>query len=92
METSVGMAFFEDLVYLDQADEGKARPSRLEGLNTGIGWISRPWHLLTTNSGVGDPSKATKEKGERLVAAAVQRVGDYLLELANTPVDETFPY
>jgi len=92
METSVALALFGELVKMDQADAGQIKPSTLQGLNSGVAWTSRPWHLLTTHAGVGDPRKATRQKGERIVDAVTQRIGDYLLELANTPIDETFPY
>src|SRR5712671_5912221 len=52
VETSLGLAFFPNLVRMDQADPGSARPTRFEAINRG--WISmtRPWHLATTNTGL----------------------------------------
>ena len=43
---------------------------------------TRPWHLLTTNSGSGDPRAATAAKGEELTALVVERIGRFLCELA----------
>ena len=59
METSMGLAHFPRLVALEQADSGAVRPSRFEAINRGWIEITRPWHLLTTNSGSGDPRAAT---------------------------------
>jgi len=92
VETSLGLAFFPELVHPEQADAGAARPCRLEAINRGWVSITRPWHLVTTSTGLGDPSAATAEKGRRLVDAVVGRLGGFLVELAAAKMDETFPY
>jgi creatinine amidohydrolase len=92
VETSLGLAFFPDLVQPELADAGTARPSRFEAINRGWISITRPWHLVTTNTGLGDPSAATAEKGRRLMEVLVERLGSFLVELAGTPLDEQFPY
>lgn len=98
METSMGLAFFPDFVNRDpstgelQADDGACRPTRLESVNKGWISITRPWHLLTTNSGAGYPHKATAEKGERLMEILVERLAGFLVELAEAELDETFPF
>ncbi|MAG94732.1 MAG: creatininase [Planctomycetaceae bacterium] len=98
METALAMAFFPQLVNTDPqtgkivADEGTVRQTRFEAVNSGWVSISRPWHLLTTNTGVGDPHPATADKGRALMDVLVQRIGGFLVELADTPLDETFPF
>jgi creatinine amidohydrolase len=92
METSMGLAHFPDLVALDQADPGAVRPSRFEAVNRGWVDITRAWHLLTTNSGAGDPRAATRAKGASLTALVTERIGHFLKELALSPLDETFPF
>src|SRR5438552_14961327 len=67
METSLGLAFFPELMKQEQADAGQARPTRFEAVNRGWIGITRPWHLATTNTGIGDPSAATGDKGRRLM-------------------------
>jgi creatinine amidohydrolase len=92
VETSLGLAFFPELVQLELADEGAARPSRLEAINRGWISITRPWHLLTTNTGVGNPWAASADKGRRLMDVLVERLGSFLIDLAAAPLNETFPY
>jgi len=92
METSVGLALFGDLIHLEDADDGAVRPSRFEAVNRGWVQITRPWHLLTKNAGVGDPRAATAEKGERYVALVVERIARFLKELSEAEIDEEFPY
>jgi creatinine amidohydrolase len=92
METSMGLAHFPDLVDLDQADAGAVRPSRFAAVREGWVEITRPWHLLTTNSGSGDPRSATAVKGEALTRRVSERIGTFLVELASSPLDATFPF
>lgn len=92
METSMGLAFFPELVTLDQADEGAVRPSRFEAVSRGWVELTRPWHRLTTNSGSGDPRAATAAKGETYAELVADRVGAFLAELAAAPLDADFPF
>lgn len=92
VETSLGMAYFPDLVKLEVADRGSSRPTRLNAVNRGWISITRPWHLATTNTGMGDPSAATAEKGRRLMDILTERLGDFLIELAKSPMNSEFPY
>jgi creatinine amidohydrolase len=54
--------------------------------------ITRPWHLATTNTGLGDPRAATAEKGRGLMEAVTERLGGFLVELAKAEMNEEFPY
>ncbi len=92
METSLGLAHFAALVEPERADPGSVRPTRFEAVNRGWVEITRPWHLLTTNSGAGDPRAATAEKGEALTELLAERIGGFLRDLAASPIDETFPF
>jgi creatinine amidohydrolase len=92
VETSLGLAFFPDLVRPDQADAGAVRPTRFAAINRGWVSITRPWHLATTNTGMGDPKAATADKGRRLMDILTERLGDFLTELAAAPLNDSFPY
>jgi creatinine amidohydrolase len=92
METSMGLYHFPELVAFDQADPGAVRASRFEAVNRGWVELTRPWHLLTTNSGSGDPRAATADKGEQLTDLVVERIGRFLCELARSPLDDAFPF
>jgi creatinine amidohydrolase len=92
VETSLGLAFFPELVHPEQADRGAARPSRFEAINRGWVSITRPWHLVSTSTGLGDPAGASADKGRRLMDALVERLAGFLTQLAASPLDEQFPY
>jgi creatinine amidohydrolase len=92
VETSLGLAFFPELLHSEQADAGAARPTRFEAINRGWVSITRPWHLVTTNTGLGDPKAATAEKGRVLMDAVVERLSQFLIQLSAAPMNESFPY
>lgn len=92
LETSMGLAHFPALVKMQQADPGTMAKTRFEAVNKGWVEITRPWHLLTTNSGAGDPRPATAEQGERITEIVVERLSSFLIDLAASPIGETFPY
>lgn len=92
LETSMILAHRPDLAAMDRADAGAMAPTRLEAVNRGWVEITRPWHLLTTNSGAGNPFPASAEKGRVLTDLVVGRLTDFLVDLAAAQVDERFPY
>ena len=97
METSFGLAFFPDLVAQNEdgslpADDGATAQTNIEALNQGWVSITRPWHLLTKNSGAADPHAATAEKGRKMMDVVVERLGKFLVDLSNEPITDRFPY
>ncbi len=97
METSFALAYFPELVARAEdgqllADEGAKTPLRFKALEEGWVGITRPWHLLTTNAGSGNPHAATAEKGERLMGVLVDRLATFLVELSDSELDERFPF
>ena len=76
----------------ERADDGAARPTRFEAVNRGWVSITRPWHLVSKNTGLGDPAAATADKGHKLMDILVDRLGGFLVDLAKAEVDERFPF
>jgi len=92
METSLGLAFFAEHMRMETAGSGAAKASRFDAINKGWIAITRPWHLATEDTGIGDPSAATAEKGQKIMEIASTRLGEFLHQLAITPIDDKFPY
>jgi creatinine amidohydrolase len=83
LETSVMQSIAPDLVLpLREAGSGQARRFRVRGLREGMAWAPRRWTQVTADTGVGNPSQATAEKGSRFLAALIAELGDFLRELA----------
>jgi creatinine amidohydrolase len=51
-----------------------------------------PMNRLTGTGSVGDPSKATKEKGEKLLSAAVNRAVEFVAEIASNQSETDGPF
>jgi len=75
---------------LGEAGAGRAKASRLRGIREGWAWAPRRWTQVTSDTGIGVPSKSTAEKGEAYVTAAVERIGDFLVELAAVSLDDLY--
>lgn len=97
METAMMLAYRPHLVAKNAdgklaADDGAVRTTRFEAVNRGWVAITRPWHLLTTNSGVGNPHPATAEKAHKWMEVIVERLATFLVELSAAKLGESFPY
>jgi creatinine amidohydrolase len=90
-ETAAMLHLAPDLVRpLGEAGPGRARPSRLTGVREGWAWAPRRWTQVTADTGIGNPAKATAEKGEAYVGAAVERISEFLIELAALRLDDLY--
>jgi creatinine amidohydrolase len=74
------------------ADDGATAQTRFEAINQGWVSITRPWHLLTTNSGSGYPHAASADKAQKLLDLLAERLGTFLAELSSAKLDERFPF
>ncbi len=83
METSVMMYLFPNLVLpLEEAGDGAAKQSKLAGVRNKTAWIPRQWDKVSEDTGVGNPKKATAEKGEKYVEALTITIAEYIIEMA----------
>jgi len=97
METSIALAWFPHLVARREdgslaADEGKTNKTRFRAVNEGWVSITRPWHLLTAQTGSGNPFAASAEKGRRMMEVLIERVATFLVELSDAEIDDRFPF
>ena len=92
IETSLGLAYFPAFVHMAQAGTGAVKQARFEAIRKGWVSMTRPWHLASADTGIGDPSAATAEKGRRIVEILEERIGTFLAELSKAKMDETFPF
>lgn len=92
METSVMMHLHPHLVELEHAADGEVRPFRFEALRKGWVRTSRNFGRMNDHCAAGYPHKADPEKGRRYLELATGRIADFLVELADTEIDEHFPH
>ncbi|MBX9583149.1 MAG: creatininase family protein, partial [Gemmataceae bacterium] len=83
METSLLLHLCPEWVAMAQAGEGRAVPFAIEALRGVPGvWTPRPWSAVHPDTGCGDPSKATAEKGRRYLEAVGRELAGVLVGLA----------
>jgi creatinine amidohydrolase len=91
METSLMQAFAPEWVLpLSEAGDGAERKFRVRGLREGWAWTQREWTKATADTGIGDPAKATPDKGRRYFEAVTRKIGEFLVELAAANVNDLY--
>jgi len=91
METSLMMYLEPGLVLpLNKAGEGRSKKFRVQALNEKWVWTERKWKYLTTDTGVGNPIKASPEKGERYFITLTDKLSQFFIELSNTRIKDMY--
>ena len=91
LETSFLLYVRPQWVRMEQAGEGRTVPFRIEALKQPGVWTPRPWSATHPDTGCGDPSKATAEKGKRYFDAVSRAVADVLVGMSKAKKGES-PY
>ena len=83
LETSVMLEIAPELMLpVTEAGSGHARKFTIAGLRDGLAWAPRSWTQVTDDTGSGDPSAGTKEKGVKHLEAVTAKIGEFLADLA----------
>jgi creatinine amidohydrolase len=91
METSMMLHIAPELVRsLSEAGEGKERRFRIAALREGWAWAPRQWTQASTDTGIGDPKAANRQKGERYTSAVVERLSRFFVDLATADLDDLY--
>ena len=91
METSAIMHIAPELVLpLSEAGNGHAKKYKVKAFSEGWVTAQRQWTQVTKDTGVGNPAKATAEKGRIYLEATAKKIGEFLVELAETPLDDFY--
>ena len=89
LETSVMMHIANDLVQsLNTAGNGATLQFTPEGFRKGWAWTQRPWTMITKDTGSGDPSLATKEKGEQFISMTIDNIAKFFSEISGKSINE----
>jgi creatinine amidohydrolase len=91
METSIMQYFVPELVLpLNEAGPGKGKKFKVKALNERWAWAERKWTQVTSDTGIGDPSKATPEKGEKCFREVVSKIGNIIIELSEADINNMY--
>ncbi|CAA0251451.1 Creatinine amidohydrolase [Tenacibaculum maritimum] len=91
LETATMMYLTPDLVLpLKEAGNGNAKSFKLKGLKEG--WVSsqRQWTAVSKDTGVGNPKKATKEKGQLFFEFVTKKIASFLEELHHADLNDMY--
>ena len=91
VETSLMMYLFPELVLpLSMAGNGFAKKFRIEALNEGWAWAEREWSNVTNDTGIGNPAKASAEKGRVFFQFLTEKIADFLVQLAEADLKDLY--
>ena len=91
METSVILHYFPELVLpLNEAGEGKTKQSKLKGFRNKTAWTPRFWTKVTEDTGIGNPKKATAEKGKKYLEDLTNKIADFYVEFAECDLEDLY--
>jgi creatinine amidohydrolase len=93
METSVIMHLTPHLVRpLSEAGDGAAKKFRITAIREGWAWAERKWLQVTKDTGVGDPRKASAEKGAKFFKAVTEKVAQFFTEVAKADRKDLYDF
>lgn len=91
METSVMMYIAPDLVLpLKEAGSGKAKVPSFTARKEGWLWFPRAWTKVTNDTGIGNPKKASAEKGVRYLEDITDKIAYFFVELSKTNLEDIY--
>jgi creatinine amidohydrolase len=82
METSLLLHLCPELVELQHAGRGERVPFAIQAIAQPGVWTPRPWSKSHPDTGSGDPSRASADKGKQYFDAVASALADLLFELA----------
>ncbi len=88
METSLLLYLTPELVLpIEKWGEGLEKKNTIIAFSEGWLWAERKWSKISSDTGVGNPRLATKEKGEKFFTDVTRKVGEALYELSKADID-----
>lgn len=91
METSLMLYLRPDLVLpKDQWGQGKEKKIKIKAFGEGWAWTERKWHLITEDTGVGNPGPASREKGEQHFLELASEVAELILEICKNDPEKMY--
>lgn len=91
METSIMQYLYPKLVLpLDEAGEGKENKFSIEALNKKEVWTPRRWNKISEDTGIGNPKKASVEKGKKFIEDVTTKLAYIIFKLCETKIEDFY--
>lgn len=82
METALIQYLHPQLVLpLEEAGDGDERKSVIKGIREKWAWSERKWSQVTEDTGIGNPKKASPEKGRRYFEDVTNKIAELILDI-----------
>jgi creatinine amidohydrolase len=75
---------------LSEAGNGKSKKYKFKAMQEGWGWAERRWTQVTSDTGIGDPAKASREKGEQFFQLLTEKIGEFFFEVVTTEKEDFY--
>ena len=91
METSL-MLYLKPELVLPKKDwgEGKEKKNKIKAFSEGWVWAERKWSQITEDTGIGNPKKATKEKGEHFFKDVCRKMAKLFIEICKADLENLY--
>ncbi|MBM1108023.1 creatininase family protein [Aurantibacter crassamenti] len=91
METSLMLYLRPDLILSkDKWGDGASKKYKINAYSEGWVWAERKWSEISEDTGVGNPHKATAEKGEQFFNAIAEKLGSFIVELCEADLEDMY--
>ena len=91
METSIMQFLVPELVLpLNEAGIGNSKKFKISAFNENWAWAERKWSKITPDTGIGNPFKATPEKGEKCYNEIINKISNLLIELSKADINNMY--
>jgi creatinine amidohydrolase len=91
METSIMQYIAPDHVRpLSEAGEGTGKKFRIKALNENWAWAERKWSQVTSDTGIGNPQKATPGKGQRCFDEVTGKIAKFMTDLCDGDINNMY--
>jgi len=90
-ETSMMLKIAPGLVLpLNEAGDGKNKKLKFKDSGEHWVWAPRPWSKITSDTGIGNPVKATLDKGEHYLNDVISKISHFFIELSQIRIDDLY--
>jgi len=69
---------------------GKEKKNKISAFQQGWAWTERPWSQISNDTGVGDPSKATANKGKIYFEEVCEKIGGLIVDIAKENTNDLY--
>jgi creatinine amidohydrolase len=91
METSLLLHLRPELVLpKEEWGSGTEKKNKIKAFSQGWAWAERKWSQVSADTGIGDPSFATAEKGEKFFNAIAENTGNLFYDLCKADINDLY--